>query len=240
GRELQRAEALAVAARALQRRDQSEQALALRLVRAAVPPAAAEESLAVLRRGGLVDDARFARSRAEQLAGRGYGNAAIRHDLAQQGVDGELVAAAVGELEPELERAQANVGRRGPGSRWRAGSWSRDFPCRRDCRVGAAMRRGQPTQELLMVVAIGILIGLVVGGLGGAIAVGALGKSRLGAARQERKQLLDDAGREADTLRREAQISAREAAVQLRAQIDDEVAEHRTRIVKVEERVLAK
>src|SRR5947208_3477122 len=102
------------------------------------------------------------------------------------------------------------------------------------------MRRGQPTQELLMVVAIGILIGLVVGGLGGAIAVGALGKSRLGAARQERKQLLDDAGREADTLRREAQISVREEAVQLRAQIDDEVAEHRTRIVKVEERVLAK
>ena len=116
-RELQRAEALAVAARALQRRDQSEQALALRLVRAAVPPAAAEESLAVLRRGGLVDDARLARSRAEQLAGRGYGNAAIRHDLAQQGVGGELVAAAVGELEPELERAQAIVGRRGPGPR---------------------------------------------------------------------------------------------------------------------------
>src|SRR2546425_512847 len=51
------------------------------------------------------------------------------------------------------------------------------------------MRRGQPTQELLMVVAIGILIGLVVGGLGGAIAVGALGKSRLRAARQEREQL---------------------------------------------------
>jgi len=116
-RELQRAEALAVAARALQRRDQSEQALALRLERAAVPPAAAEESLAVLRRGGLVDDARLARSRAEQLAGRGYGNAAIRHDLAQQGVGGELVAAAVGELEPELERAQAIVGRRGPGPR---------------------------------------------------------------------------------------------------------------------------
>jgi len=116
-RELQRAEALAVAARALQRRDQSEQALALRLVRAAVPPAAAEESLAVLRRGGLVDDARFARTRAEQLSGRGYGNAAIRHDLAQQGVDGELVAAAVGELEPEVERARAIVGRRGPGPR---------------------------------------------------------------------------------------------------------------------------
>jgi ribonuclease Y len=100
-------------------------------------------------------------------------------------------------------------------------------------------------------VAIGILIGLVVGGLVGAFAVGALGKSRLGAARQERKLLLEDAGREADTLRRdaereadtlhrEAQISAREGAVKLRAEIEDEIAEHRARIVKVEERLLVK
>jgi ribonucrease Y len=91
-----------------------------------------------------------------------------------------------------------------------------------------------------MLVAIGILIGLIVGGLVGAVAVGALGKSRLGAARQERKQMLEEAAREADTLRREAQITAREEAVQLRAEIDQEVAEHRSRIVKVEERVLAK
>jgi len=91
-----------------------------------------------------------------------------------------------------------------------------------------------------MQVVIGILIGLVAGGLGGAVAVGALGKSRLGAAQQQRKQLIDDAHREADTLRREAQITAREEAVKLRAEIDGEVAEHRTRIVKVEERVLAK
>src|SRR5256884_278400 len=91
-----------------------------------------------------------------------------------------------------------------------------------------------------MQVAIGILIGLVAGGLGGAAAVGALGKSRLGAAQLQRKQLLDDAQREAETLRREAQITAREEAVKLRAEIDQEVAEHRGRIVKVEERVLAK
>src|SRR5262245_20478528 len=102
-----------------------------------------------------------------------------------------------------------------------------------------------------MVVAIGIVIGLIVGGLVGAVAVGGLGKSRLGAARQERKLLLDDAERgaetvrreaerEADTLRREAQISAREEAVKLRAEIDDEVAEHRARVVKVEERLLVK
>jgi len=91
-----------------------------------------------------------------------------------------------------------------------------------------------------MLVVIGILIGLLLGGFGGALAVGALGKSRLGAARQESKRLVDEAEREADTLRREAQITAREEAVKLRADIDEEVAEHRARIVKVEERVLAK
>jgi ribonuclease Y len=91
-----------------------------------------------------------------------------------------------------------------------------------------------------MLVAIGIVIGLIVGALAGAYAVGALGKSRLGAARQERKLLLEEADREADALRREAQISAREEAVRLRAEIDEEVADHRARVVKVEERLLAK
>jgi ribonuclease Y len=91
-----------------------------------------------------------------------------------------------------------------------------------------------------MLVAIGILIGVIVGGIGVAVAIGVLGKSRLGAAEQQRRQMLEDANREADTLRREGQISAREEAVRLRAEIDQEVAEHRSRIVKVEERVLAK
>src|SRR5712691_9777760 len=91
-----------------------------------------------------------------------------------------------------------------------------------------------------MLVAIGILIGLILGGIGGAVAVGILGKSRLGAARRERKQMIEEARREADTLRREAQITAREEALKLRGEIDQEVVEHRSRIVKVEERVLAK
>src|SRR5438270_2039592 len=91
-----------------------------------------------------------------------------------------------------------------------------------------------------MLVVIGILIGLILGGIGVAVAIGVLGKSRLGAAAQQRKQLMEDAQREADTLRREAQISAREEAVRLRAEIDQEVAEHRGRIVKVEERALSK
>ncbi len=62
--ELRRAEALAVAGRALRRRDLSERSIADRLARASVAPAAVEESLAVLARAGLVDDDRFARTRA--------------------------------------------------------------------------------------------------------------------------------------------------------------------------------
>jgi regulatory protein len=116
-RELRRAEALRVAGRALRARDLSELRLAERLQRAAVDPAAARESLAALARAGVLDDARFARSRAEGLAGRGYGDAAIRHDLERQGVSSELVEAALGELEPELDRARRLLERRGPGAK---------------------------------------------------------------------------------------------------------------------------
>jgi regulatory protein len=113
--ELRRAEALAVAGRALRRRDLSERGIADRLARASVAPAAVEESLAVLARAGLVDDARFARTRAENLAERGFGDAAIEHDLRRQGVAPEVIQAALEGLEAEGERARRLVERRGQG-----------------------------------------------------------------------------------------------------------------------------
>ena len=64
-------------------------------------------------RTGAVDDERFARSRAETLAGRGSGDAFIRHDLAGRGIAAELVEAAVSALEPETARAERIVARRG-------------------------------------------------------------------------------------------------------------------------------
>jgi SOS response regulatory protein OraA/RecX len=115
-RELRRGEALAVAARALRARDLSARELALRLEQRAVSPSAAEESLAVLNAAGLVDDARLAENRAESLAGRGYGDAAIRHDLEQRGVGAELIEEAVAALEPEAVRAGRIVARRGTGA----------------------------------------------------------------------------------------------------------------------------
>jgi SOS response regulatory protein OraA/RecX len=114
-RELRRAEALALAAKALERRDLTETALRRRLARKAVPEAIAEESLNALARAGLVDDARFAANRARVLAERGYGDAAIRHDLERQGVETALIEPALDALEPELERARAIVVRRGAG-----------------------------------------------------------------------------------------------------------------------------
>ncbi len=113
--ELRRAEALAVAGRVLRRRDLSKRAIAERLARASVAPAAVEESLAVLSRAGLVDDARFARTRAGNLAERGYGDAAIRHDLGHQGIAPEMIQEALESLETEAERARRLVERRGPG-----------------------------------------------------------------------------------------------------------------------------
>ena len=68
-------------------------------------------------RAGLVDDARLARTRAEALAERGYGDAAIRHRLAQEGLPEELVTGAVAGLAGEAERAARLVERRGTGIR---------------------------------------------------------------------------------------------------------------------------
>lgn len=113
--ELRRAEALAVAGRALRRHDLSKRGIAERLARASVAPAAVEESLAVLSRAGLVDDTRFAHTRAGNLAERGYGDAAIRHDLDRHGIAPETIRAALECLEAETERAGRLVERRGPG-----------------------------------------------------------------------------------------------------------------------------
>jgi ribonuclease Y len=90
------------------------------------------------------------------------------------------------------------------------------------------------------VLAIGLVIGIAVGVAGALVAVLGLGVTRVGKARQVRRQLLEDAQRDSDALRREAQIEAREQAVKVRAEIESEIAERRTQIMKIEERVLAK
>ena len=113
GRELRRAEALGIAARALRHRDRSRQSIDERLAARAVPPGAREDAIAALERAGILDDARVASSRAQALAGRGYGDAAIRAALEVEHLDGELVAEAIAGLEPEADRARRLLERRG-------------------------------------------------------------------------------------------------------------------------------
>jgi SOS response regulatory protein OraA/RecX len=113
-RDLRRAKALAQAARALRHRDFSRQALAERL-----PAAGREEALDVLQRSGYLDDGRAAARRAAWLAGRGWGDEAIRLRLEQEGFSGDPVAAALADLEPEAERAKALV-EGGRSERWLA------------------------------------------------------------------------------------------------------------------------
>lgn len=123
GRELRRGEALEVAARALRHRDRSRAALRARLSSAGIAPRACEQALETLTRAGVVDDRRFARTRADALATRGSGDALIRADLLAAGVSEPEAMRAIGELDPERERAGRLAAARGesPGTaRWLA------------------------------------------------------------------------------------------------------------------------
>jgi ribonuclease Y len=91
-----------------------------------------------------------------------------------------------------------------------------------------------------MLVVIGIVIGLAVGGALGAVVFRAWQISRLAGAERTRDLILADADRQAEAVRREAEIDAREQSVKLRAVIESEVQERRGQILKIEERVLAR
>jgi SOS response regulatory protein OraA/RecX len=112
-RELRRHRALTVATRALRARPVSERRLDERLRRAGFVARERAETLAILRRAGFLDDQRFARARAELLAGRGGGDALIRHDLLEQGFDAETCEHALQGLEPEARRAARVAASRG-------------------------------------------------------------------------------------------------------------------------------
>src|ERR671931_243177 len=90
-----------------------------------------------------------------------------------------------------------------------------------------------------MLIVIGIAIGLAAGASLAFLSLYALTGSRLAAARRTRQLLVSEAKRDAEALRREAQIEAREEAVRMRAQIEQEVATRRSETMKIEERVLA-
>ena len=113
----ERPDAVEQALRALRHRDRSTAELDARLAQRGVAPAEREQALETLERIGYVDDERFARRRAEQLADRGSGDALIRHDLEERGITSEHVEAALSSLQPEQERVARIVDRRGPGGK---------------------------------------------------------------------------------------------------------------------------
>ena len=112
-RELRRSKALATAARALRHRDLSTRTLGERLSRAGVTSATRAETIETLSRAGFLNDERFAVARARSLVERNMGDAAIRHDLEQHGVDAETAERAFAELPPESERVGRVLARRG-------------------------------------------------------------------------------------------------------------------------------
>jgi len=90
-----------------------------------------------------------------------------------------------------------------------------------------------------MLIVIGIAIGLAVGAGVAFLSLYALTGSRLAAARRTRQLLVSEAKRDAEAIRREAQIEAREEAVRMRADVEQEIASRRAETMKVEERIVA-
>jgi ribonuclease Y len=89
-----------------------------------------------------------------------------------------------------------------------------------------------------MLIVIGIAIGLAAGAGVTFLSLYAFTGSRLAAARRTRQLLVTEAKREADAVRREAQIEAREEEVRIRADIEREVADRRAETMKIEERIV--
>lgn len=110
---LRRERATTVAVRALARRDRSRAELDARLARAGVRDAERRETLDRATHAGLVDDVRFASSRARLLAERGAGDELVLADLRRHGVDDLVAREAVSELVPEADRAARIVEARG-------------------------------------------------------------------------------------------------------------------------------
>ena len=102
---------------ALRQRDLSGEQLRARLEAKAFSAQECEDALETLARTGVLDDERFAEGRARSLAGRGAGDALVRHDLQRAGVGSSTVERVVSLLEPEEKRARAIVERRGAGAR---------------------------------------------------------------------------------------------------------------------------
>jgi ribonuclease Y len=88
-------------------------------------------------------------------------------------------------------------------------------------------------------IVIGILIGLPAGALAVVAALRFLGGTKLEAARRARQLMLADAKREAESLKREAQLGAKEESVRLRSELERDLQERRAEAIQAQERLRA-
>jgi SOS response regulatory protein OraA/RecX len=107
--------ALEQALKALRYRERSATEVDRYLAARGVGEADRDAVLETLDRTSLVDDRRFAETRASSLAGRGAGDDRIRHELTRAGVAAELIDDAIASLPTEIDRAERIVERRGAG-----------------------------------------------------------------------------------------------------------------------------
>jgi ribonucrease Y len=91
-----------------------------------------------------------------------------------------------------------------------------------------------------VLIAIGILIGLAVGVAVGILVLRAFGGVKLNGEARHQRLLLEQAKREADSIKREAEIEARELSVSMRSEAEREVEERRLRVAGAEERAAAR
>jgi SOS response regulatory protein OraA/RecX len=115
--ELRRLEAEGEALRALRARDHTVASLEQRLAARGTTRAVRRETLETVQRAGLIDDRRFAASRAALLARRGAGDLLIADDLESQGVSADIAGIVIADLEPEATRAASLIETRGRNAR---------------------------------------------------------------------------------------------------------------------------
>jgi len=87
---------------------------------------------------------------------------------------------------------------------------------------------------------VGILIGLVVGSLAAWLVLVSFTGNKLAAARRTRQLMVTEGRKEAEALRREAEIEAKEAAVKHRADVERELQGQRADILRERERLHAR
>jgi len=104
---------------------------------------------------------------------------------------------------------------------------------------GATDVAGNRLEERMGSIVIGVVVGLGIGVGATLLVLRAYSGSGLAAARRTRQLLLAEARQEADAVRRETQIEAREVSVKLRADLEAELQTRRAEAIQAEERIRA-